>query len=330
MRPQTLGIWSTVGEVRIFRYLGAKFLRVTNETLSELEKRIAPRSNSFDYPPVFIIGAPRSGSTLLYQILVNTFKFGYLTNLHCRFYGAPYLLQTSFGRWLPESAAPYSSSFGRSVGLMSPSECGQFWYRWFRHYPQFVPMEDTSIESLRSLRHVLVGLTSTFGLPMLFKNMLCALRLEPLSALLPEARFVFIRRNPLWTAQSLLLARQQLHGDKGIWWSMEPPDIEFLRTLPPEEQVVRQIDSIHRLIRIAAQAIGEEHFLEIRYEDLCQDTRGTMERTRAFLLRDGVELKPRFQTPSTLPIAQGARLPVEELAKLRDLIEEIRPYGYGI
>jgi len=40
------------------------------------------------YPPLFIIGPPRTGSTLLYQLVVQRFDVGYLANRHCRLYGA--------------------------------------------------------------------------------------------------------------------------------------------------------------------------------------------------------------------------------------------------
>jgi len=42
-------------------------------------------------PVLFVIGAPRSGTTLSTQILANSGAFGYPTNLLSRFYAAPYI-----------------------------------------------------------------------------------------------------------------------------------------------------------------------------------------------------------------------------------------------
>lgn len=305
-------------------YARRGLLRLAN-SLDGMEKRVAPRKDSFSFPPTFIIGAPRSGSTLFYQTLVNAFRFGYLSNLHCHFYGCPYLLQRLLGRWLSQAQSPYQSQHGHVDGLMSPSECGQFWYRWFRRRPQYVPLEEVNMCHLHSLRRVLIGLTDAFGLPLLFKNMLCALRLQPLSTLLPEARFLFINRSPLWTAQSLLLVRQQVHGDKHTWWSMEPPEVNSLRYLSPEEQVVRQVDSIHRLILNERERAGPERFLEVRFEDFCQDVPGMMQQVQLFLSHSGVDLVPRFQVPRTFPISNERRLPEGEFDKLRTLIKETFP-----
>jgi len=311
---------------RAKKFIKSLFTRLINKSMDPIEKLIVPKKDLFLFPPIFIIGAPRSGSTLLYQTLINTYKFGYLTNLHSQFYGCPYLLQALFGRWIPETHSPYRSLHGKVEGLLSPSECGEFWYRWFRRHPQYVPIEDVDMQRLRSLRRVLIGLTDAFSLPMLFKNLLCALRLQPLSSLLPEARFIFIQRNPLWMAQSLLLGREQIYQKKSIWWSMEPPDIQNLLRLAPEEQVVRQVDSIHRLIQRESRLIGEKRFLKIQYENFCLDVHGTMEKIRIFLSQDKIKLIPRFQVPKTFPVSESIRLPQKEFDKLRVLVKEICSY----
>jgi len=46
------------------------------------------------YPPIFIVGAPRSGSTLLYQLLAYYYNFSYFTNYSSLFYrdGQQYLV----------------------------------------------------------------------------------------------------------------------------------------------------------------------------------------------------------------------------------------------
>lgn len=49
------------------------------------------------------------------------------------------------------------------------------------------------------------------------RNVGCA---ELLARLLPETRFVVVRRNPLLVAQSLVTARRQVQGDKTIGWGL--------------------------------------------------------------------------------------------------------------
>ena len=57
-------------------------------TFASCEKGILSLRRSDDgdqCSPVFIIGPPRSGTTLLYQVLVARYTFGYFSNWMARF-----------------------------------------------------------------------------------------------------------------------------------------------------------------------------------------------------------------------------------------------------
>src|SRR5690606_22671196 len=77
--------------------------------------------------PVFVIGPPRSGTTLLYQLLVNRFDFIYLDNLSSKFYSAP-----TVGMWLsktvaglaPRTSTGYESAYGKTESIFGPNEAG--------------------------------------------------------------------------------------------------------------------------------------------------------------------------------------------------------------
>ena len=79
--------------INVFNFLNINFF-------SYLEVLFAPNSQlKLPYPPVFILGAPRSGSTLLMQVISDSLDVGYLNNFHCKFYGAPSI----FNGFLPLS-----------------------------------------------------------------------------------------------------------------------------------------------------------------------------------------------------------------------------------
>ena len=59
--------------------------------LGPVENKILKHYASPQYPGLLIIGAPRSGTTLMLQWLAQTGKFVYPTNLLSRFYAAPYI-----------------------------------------------------------------------------------------------------------------------------------------------------------------------------------------------------------------------------------------------
>ncbi|NQT14863.1 MAG: sulfotransferase [Planctomycetes bacterium] len=250
------------------------------------------------YPPVFIIGPPRSGSTVLYQVLLDHFHFSYFSNLHELFFGAPSLAERLFRPSRRRVDGCYCSKYGRTEGWSAPSECGNFWYRFFRRRPQFTSLADVSGKQLRKLRGVVRRLQNAMGKPILFKNGTCALRLDPLAKALPEAIFLITRRDVLDVSHSLLAARKDIHGDYARWWSMEPPNVTELKEKPAHKQVVEQVRSIYALVDESRERLGAERFLDVHYEEFCQDTRSVLEKIQNFLARHGIPVPSLGEVPA--------------------------------
>jgi LPS sulfotransferase NodH len=287
---------------RIPRFAAFRSLWALNSVLDRVETAAAGSAESpLPQPPVFIVGPPRTGSTLLYQLVVGCFDVGYLSNRHCRLYGAPSLVERTRH---PDPPSVLESRYGRTSGHDAPSECGEYWYRFFRRSPQYVPRGEADPEKLRRLRASVRALGKAAGRPLVFKNLICALRLGPISEALPEAVFVRIRRDVLATAVSLLAGRKALFGDYGHWWSSEPPGIDRLRTLPPHEQVVEQIAAVEELIDQARAEAGPERFCELTYETLCEDPAAALATIAALAERNGFRLTPRRPAPSSLEQAE--------------------------
>jgi Sulfotransferase family len=292
--------------------------RALNRGAGRLETARGSGKEPLAHPPVFIVGAPRSGSTLLYQVLVQAFDVGYLSNGHCRLWGAPSVVER-FRR--PTPPASFSSRFGQTSGAGEPSECGPFWYRFFRRSPQYVPLEEADPAKLQRLRAAVRALGDAAGRPLVFKNLLCALRLAPLGTTLPEAVFVDIRRDLAANAASLLSARQSIHGGYDTWWSAEPPQIERLRTLPATEQVVEQVRAIEALVDRDRALLGEGRFLQIRYEELCDRPEEVLDAVAALAQQNGFRLARRQPIPAKFERPGATRLDPETRARLATYID---------
>ncbi len=290
------------------RFARHRSVRALNRALSKIElRKSVPHEVPLSHPPVFIVGAPRSGSTLLYQLLVVRFDVAYLSNLHCRLPGAPALVERMAGRRL-EPPAAFSSDHGRTDGLAAPSECGPYWYRFFRRSPQYVPLEDADPDALRDLRASVRALGDAAGRPVVFKNLLNSLRLEPLGAAFPEAIFLVVQRDLADNVASILAARRSVLGDEAAWWSAEPPDVDLLRGQPPEAQAAGQVRGIHALIDSARQRLGADRFLDIAYEHLCADTHAALAEISGFASSHGLELALRRPVPPHFEAGHGSRL----------------------
>ena len=82
--------------------------------------------------PVFIIGPPRSGSTLFYQLLLSHFQLCYISNIVSGF--PKYMLRIS--RLFPSLASGYrlglkKDYYGFLPGIKAPSEAGKIFDKWF-------------------------------------------------------------------------------------------------------------------------------------------------------------------------------------------------------
>lgn len=306
---------------KIIRHSLAIIYKIANTLLSRIEPLFFSDSFIAGRIPLFIIGPPRSGSTLFYQLMINRFDFAYLTNFHCLLYGFPALFQFFVGKFLKKfPRSSYTSTHGQVQGIWAPSECGDFWYRWFRRFPTYTPIGDINLDNLQSLRRVIVGLTQTFKKTILFKNLLCALRLRPLAEIFPEALYIVTRRDTLYNAQSLLLARQRVLGNLEKWWAMEPPNIEELRNLEPEKQVVRQIEEIHALIERDAEIIGKDKFLFVEYEDLCTSPHDVLEQVHLFLTRHNVNIEIKGEVPDTFKLNKEIRIAPQIFERIKKAI----------
>ena len=280
-----------------------------NRAAARIEARLGKGADvPLRHSPIFVVGAPRSGSTLLYQLLVVRFDVAYLSNLHCALFGAPSLVERAVGRRLPPPAV-FSSRYGRTAGLAAPSECGPYWYRFFRKRPQHVTLEEADPEALRELRASVRALGDASGRPIVFKNLLNSLRIGPLGTALPEALFLVVQRDLDDNVASILAARLAVRGDEAAWWSAEPPEVERLRALPPREQAAGQVRGVSAAIDAERESLGRERFLDVRYERLCADTHGVLAEISEFASAHGLALAGRRPVPASFGARSGGLLP---------------------
>lgn len=218
---------------------------------------------------VFIVGAPRTGSTLLYQLLTNMLNVGYLSNLSNLFYhsllSGMVLHERIFG------ARPHNnfiSDNGRTRRWIDVNESGKFWYQW---YPKDVPKLTDEILS-RIDFSPMVGIVRNIQLklkkPLFFKNQTSSQRVQSLARLFPDSIFVHVLRDPLLVAGSIIRQRRRFLGSQEKWYSFKPENYEEIKDLDYVEQVVRQIHGVDDMIRSAFDDLDTVRCMTVRYEDL--------------------------------------------------------------
>lgn len=267
-----------------------RLLLPANRLLDRWETRSSGIEPSLPLPerPVFIIGPPRSGSTLLYQTITKCFDFAYMTNLHAYLYGAPSVAERPMMKWRNQRAIAFSSTYGKTAGLWGPSECPDYWYRFFPTNRNYVPVGDISENDMNRMRTSLRAFMCKAGRPIIFKNLYNSIRVEPLATWVPEAAFIVVQRHMIGNAHSILEGRFKANGNYEDWWSVPVPDVDRLVTEPPHVQAVEQVRKIHGLIDKGLTRLPRSQILNVSYEELCKNPKNVIAKVESFFRSVGV------------------------------------------
>jgi Sulfotransferase family len=115
--------------------------------------------------------------------------------------------------------ADFQNFYGQTARLHGPNDGFALWNHWLGE-DRYVPRTDLSDAERESMRQFFLAWSAIHGKPFLNKNNRNTGCLDLLAQVLPQARFVVVRRNPLLVAQSLIRAREQVQGDKSVGWGL--------------------------------------------------------------------------------------------------------------
>ncbi|MCB1738826.1 MAG: sulfotransferase [Gammaproteobacteria bacterium] len=269
-----------------------------------------------ELPLIYVVGAPRSGTTLLAQVLIHALRLGYIDNIVARFYLRP-LVGVVLSRAVLGADAVAQTAFDSRHGVTrEPAghhEFGYFWRHWLKldaqptHRLDTVAREHIDVRALGdTLRHELLG---GFGLPVLFKNVICGLNAQLLAHAHPNALFINIVREAGPACRSILAARKARYGRFDSWWSVKPsnfPEIEH--ETDPAVSVVRQY--LGTLGDLDEELSGlETRRLDVSYEQLIRSPQRVIELVRERLGELGHLPALRREPLPDLHMASGALLP---------------------
>jgi hypothetical protein len=240
-------------------------------------------SEAGDPGALFILGAPRTGSTLIYQLMATAFGLPYISNLTNDHFGETPIVGLALQKSVA-AAIQLRSEYGKTKGPWQPSEGSAVMGQWFGggHPSEIVSariLEGREPHMMATLRAV----EAIHGKPLLTKNPWNCFRAPYLVKALPAARFIWIKRDIAAAAQSDLEARYATKGAADGWNSATPANVEALRRLPPVEQVVENQYEFSRAIGDALRAAAPGRRLDVWYEDLVADPAAALGRIGAWI-----------------------------------------------
>ena len=254
-----------------------------------------------DHAPIFVLGAPRSGTTLAYQLLVEGLDVGWLANAHAARPADVVAVERAAPPRAARHAADYESEHGATSGDWGPSEAGEYWYRFFPRDRHQQGDDDATDRLCADVAAGVRAFAAACDAPVVFKNTLNSLRVPVLARALPEARFVLVERDLADNARSLLVGRLR-RGDIHEWWGARPDGAEPIDQLEPAAQVAWQVRRVTDVARDDLDRCAPGRWITVRYDELCDDPRGVLACTQEWLaaagidapLRDGRDVSERF------------------------------------
>ena len=306
--------------------------------LSELNLRLAAAHDlelidqPERFPTLHVVGPPRSGTTLLMQLLAAHLDVGYINNLIAAFWRAP-LYGIRLSRKLcpqaPESR--FVSRYGRTEEITEPHEFGYFWKELLGCSDLSEPIEG-QLETIdwERVRMLLTAMTHEFGLPVVFKSFLVGWHAERICHELSRTCVVQIRRDPADTARSLYGMRKNYGGSIDTWTSLKPREYAWLKDEPVWDQLVGQVHFLERRFDREVAGVDPARVLRVEYSRLCADPRGVLEEVRELLsgqMQDGVEVNSRGTPPREFRLSRGGEISGEQSALLSAALKRFGPDG---
>src|SRR5215211_2369382 len=216
--------------------------------------------------PILIIGAPGSGTTLLYQTLCSHRDLAYINHnmlragiwRHGRFVGdrrkALFMLQNLIHRD-PDSTLPH--------------EADVFWMTYFRDYYNYMTGNDYSEEMAAYFRKKVLQVQNLWRRPRFVnKNLQNSFRVRLLNSIFPDAKFIHIVRDGRAVAFSILNKKKD--GATSPILLVGFKDILGENYQPKRSELYNYGLAWQEYVRRAREAstVAQNRYYEVRYEKL--------------------------------------------------------------
>lgn len=253
-----------------------------------------------EHPILHIVGAPRSGTTLLTQLVTSQFRIGSVTNLAAAFYRAPVsgirLSRKLLGWGQPSSL---NSEYGRTSLLSDPHEFGYFWSDILGYTEMVEPSSPRSDQiDWERFRKVMVNMASAAGGSVVFKSFMLGFYATEVHRVMPLTCFALVHRDPVDNALSILKMRREYSGDENSWTGVKPLQFSEYVDASPVKQAVAQAWLVEMSYRRALERLPDDRTCIISYESLCVDPQTGLERVSSLMSGAGARM---VRTDNALP-----------------------------
>jgi hypothetical protein len=255
--------------------------------ISEARYRARAEALSLDQPPIFVMGHWRTGTTLMHDLFSVDPNLAYPTTFECFFPHhflltegtLPKVMQVLLPKKRPQDDVP--------VGFDRPQEeefammmLGQgtpyITHAWPRFGPadsDYLDFQGVSEADQQTWADAFMWfyrrLLLKHGKPLVMKSPANAARLKLLTKLFPDARFIYLARNPLDVFPSTVKLWRALYSTQGLH---NPPYLDGWL----DDYVLDMFARLNEAYERDRHLIPKDRLVELRYEDLIKDPIATM------------------------------------------------------
>jgi len=272
--------------------------------LTPLERTYDRKESATQHPLIVVCGAPRSGTTVVYQTLVQHLPVAYFSNLTSLFPRSPLTATQLFGRFLGRPSGEYGSFYGKTRRLSGTNDALYLWDRWLGS-DRGKPPSEISAAKGQQMRRFFAAWQQVFAKPLVSKNNNLNVSAHLVAEHIPNMYFLCMTRRPRDLAQSLYRARCDIHGSPtspyGLTEGNAPND--------PVKSVCDQVAYFERINRQQQQRLGENRFWIVSYEDFCRRPGDLVQRVAEEILKDPAGI--RYPLPTEFHPPQKQRVSAE-------------------
>ena len=297
---------------------------------NEQRRMLAADPTNTTQPIVLIVGPPRSGSTLLYQVMARYTDVSYFSNRTSLFPRSPITATRLLQGREQFPGKTFRSFYGQTAGLDSPNDGFEIWNRWLGH-DRYRTAEVFDSATEDDIRRFFAAWATAFGRPLLNKNNRNVACLSLLARTLPQARFIIIRRDPYFVAQSLIQARQRVQGTKDRGWGLASRDAHAAANEPfgYVDDVCDQIQTIEQELQTHESRVDPARWTRVTYEEFCRQPHDVLRLCAGRI--DGLRLREKLmeQELQSFPVSARDQLSGDERRRIELNLSSSPLFGGG-
>jgi omega-hydroxy-beta-dihydromenaquinone-9 sulfotransferase len=256
--------------------------------ISEAKYRRRAEALKLDQPPVFVIGHWRTGTTFLHDLFSVDPNLAYPTTYECFFphhfllteNTLPKLMKVLLPKKRPQDDVPvgFDRPQEEEFGMLMLGEGTPYvTHAWPRFGPadtNYLDFKGLSEADQKRWADAYMWLYRRLALkhgnkPLVMKTPANAARLKLLTRLFPDARFIYLSRNPLAVFPSTVKLWRALYSTQGLH---NPPNLDSWL----DDYVLDMFVRLTEDYEADRHVIPGGRLIELRYEDLIKDPINTM------------------------------------------------------